>query len=157
MGCKPSTPEASTSKEIARSVAEKQKKEAQVKKLLLLGAGGSGKSTFFKQINEIHGKGLEKAMEQNIKFNSVLLNETAMEISTKPSDVVVDGKLAKQIELLWQTSEIQKLFEHYTEREGNGTIHPSTRWFFENLERISQKDYIPSVEDVIRVRFRTTG
>ena len=100
---------------------------------------------------------LEKAMEQNIKFNSDLLNETAMEISTKPSDVVVDGKLAKQIELLWQTSEIQKLFEHYTEREGNGTIHPSTRWFFENLERISKKEYIPSVEDVIRVRFRTTG
>jgi len=50
MGCFASsaTPETQTSKALGKSLANKRQAEAQVKKLLLLGAGGSGKSTFFK-------------------------------------------------------------------------------------------------------------
>merc|ERR1712083_1237857 len=41
--------------------AEKDKK---IKKLLLLGPGNSGKSTFFKQLLRIHGRGLSDLKKQ---------------------------------------------------------------------------------------------
>jgi len=182
MGCGCSSKkEDPTSKHISKAVAKNRQKESQVKRLLLLGAGGSGKSTFFKQLTQIHGKGLDerqrqkykdpvydnvisciqfvlqKAEDQGVAFETKELDALAVEVLRQPSDLEVEGEIAQQISELWKTPEVQKLFEHYTEREGDGTIHASTAWFFDSLERISKPGYIPSVEDVIRVRFRTTG
>jgi len=186
MGCFQSSgaPETESSKSIAKSIAQKRAAEAQVKKLLLLGAGGSGKSTFFKQLNEIHGKALSDEERKKYKepiydnvitciqfcldkmegqgkltkqFMSGNLLAAAKYLLTIPSDSSVNEKIASHINLLWADKSVVDTFVHYTEREGDGTIHPSTRWFFDSIERISSPDYIPTKDDVIRVRFRTTG
>merc|ERR1719481_1733882 len=50
-----------------------RKRDNRIKKLLLLGAGGSGKSTFFKQLQTIHGHGFID--KDRISFKSTFFKQ----------------------------------------------------------------------------------
>jgi len=84
--------EARRNRRILRDGAKAAKQEAAVQKLLLLGAGGSGKSTFFKQLRLIHGKGINRTEIENtyrdVVYSNVLngmqtLVEKSLEIRYK--------------------------------------------------------------------------
>ena len=51
--------------EVARQINADKDKAAKIQKLLFLGSGGSGKSTFFKQLRCIHGHGF-KAKDRRV-------------------------------------------------------------------------------------------
>ena len=57
--CNSRTEEDKHSSRLHEQLIKERKADDKVKKLLLLGAGGSGKSTFFKQLQDIHGKGFD--------------------------------------------------------------------------------------------------
>jgi guanine nucleotide-binding protein subunit alpha len=65
------------SKDLEKQIVADQRADQQVNKLLLLGAGESGKSTLFKQMITIYGKGfsLEDRKEYiHVVFSNILLS-----------------------------------------------------------------------------------
>ena len=57
-----------------------------------------------------------------------------------------------EIERLWNDPAIKRVWD-----EDLSSVGESASYFFGQLERISSPNYIPSVEDVLRVRVKTTG
>ena len=68
------------SKELDRQMAEQQKEEAQVTKLLVLGTGESGKSTIFKQMRILFGAPLTEEEKSQITPVVYINTITSMKI-----------------------------------------------------------------------------
>jgi GTPase SAR1 family protein len=178
-----------TPEEQARRRAEKDKSKAleqqmsadhnmdqQVNKLLLLGAGESGKSTLFKQMITIYGKGYpegERKTFTSIIYSNIIasmktlcqqseyygivstenqLSKQIVENELK-GDEEIDPKLGEHLLALWNDTGIQETYEQRSHYQ----LTDSTKYFLDRLEEIMQDDYIPSEQDVLRSRVRTTG
>ncbi|KAL8177862.1 UNVERIFIED_CONTAM: Guanine nucleotide-binding protein subunit alpha-15 [Gekko kuhli] len=166
-------------KEISRLLQEQKKREKRELKLLLLGTGESGKSTFIKQMRIIHGvgfseedrKGFAKVVYQNI-FSCIQAMIKAMEtlqISYAQSENVRNAQLLmgvdaykvamlethhlRILESLWKDTGIQACYQRRREYH----LLDSTCYFLSNLDRIGAAGYIPSAQDILRTRVPTTG
>ncbi|XP_022977040.1 guanine nucleotide-binding protein alpha-1 subunit [Cucurbita maxima] len=173
--------------EIERRIEQETEAEKHIQKLLLLGAGESGKSTIFKQIKLLFQTGFDetelksyipvihanvyqtikvlhdgsKELAQNDKeFSKYVLSNENKEIGEKLSDI--GGRLdyprltrehAKDIETLWKDAAIQETYSRGNELQ----VPDCTQYFMENLQRLSDANYIPTKEDVLYARVRTTG
>jgi GTPase SAR1 family protein len=186
MTCSCFSAEARRNRALARQANQSAKQEATVQKLLLLGAGGSGKSTFFKQLRLIHGKGINKTEIENtyrdVVYSNVLngmqtlveksleIQDTNPELKTQlePKNVehanyIVEfdedefqnqrEKLCKAISELWKDKGILACWEVRSRFH----IQDSAEHFFENIGRITDEKYVPSEDDILRARIRTTG
>ncbi|KAF2073131.1 hypothetical protein CYY_005547 [Polysphondylium violaceum] len=149
-------------------------------KLLLLGAGESGKSTIAKQMKIIHLKGFteeEKSSYKTIIYNNtvgsmrVLVNaaeELKIGISENNKEAasritndlggdhfngVLTSELAADIKALWADPGIQTAFSRSSEFQ----LNDSAAYYFDAIDRISKPDYVPSESDVLRSRTKTTG
>lgn len=173
--------------EIERRIAQETKAEQHIHKLLLLGAGESGKSTIFKQIKLLFQTGFDEAelrsytpvIFANVYQTIKILYDGAKELAQNESDtskyaVSLDNKeigeklseigsrtdfpfltkaTAKEIETLWNDPAIQETYSH-----GNLLQVPDcAQYFMDNLGRLSEVDYVPTKEDVLYARVRTTG
>ncbi|KAL2644211.1 hypothetical protein R1flu_011798 [Riccia fluitans] len=155
------------------------------KKLLLLGAGESGKSTIFKQIKVLFQEGFADGERINYKtviyvnvFQSmkILLDGLQLFASSDPEKYTlkssnktigeelneVGGRTelplltqdyAKKLEQLWKDPAVQAAFARGSELQ----LPTCTEYFLTNVHRLSQPDYVPSQEDVLFARVRTTG
>ncbi|TNN59654.1 Guanine nucleotide-binding protein G(q) subunit alpha [Liparis tanakae] len=148
-------------------------------KLLLLGTGESGKSTFIKQMRIIHGsgytdedkKGFTKLVYQNI-FTSMQAMIRATETLKIPykyeqnknnAQVVREVDVEKissfeqpytsAIKMLWADPGIQEAYDRRREYQ----LSDSTKYYLNDLERIATEKYMPTQQDVLRVRVPTTG
>ncbi|XP_048354813.1 guanine nucleotide-binding protein subunit alpha-15-like [Sphaerodactylus townsendi] len=166
-------------KEINRLLQEQRKRERWELKLLLLGTGESGKSTFIKQMRIIHGvgfseddrKGFAKVVFQNI-FSSIQAMIAAMEtlqISYAELENVRNAQLlmevdaykvtmlephhARMLESLWKDSGIRTCYQRRREYH----LLDSAFYFLSNLDRIASAGYVPSAQDILRTRVPTTG
>ncbi|KAH1174775.1 guanine nucleotide-binding protein subunit alpha-15 [Mauremys mutica] len=166
-------------KEINKILRDQKKRDRLELKLLLLGAGESGKSTFIKQLRIIHGagyseedrKGFAKLVYQNV-FASMQAMIGAMETLQIPyaqPENVENAKLvmgvnaskvvalnrpyANAIESLWRDAGIQTCYERRREYH----LLDSALYFLSSLERIAEDSYIPTAQDVLRSRMPTTG
>jgi len=144
-------------------------------KLLLLGAGASGKSTLYKQMITLYGKGISEkevagyrpiihsnvihAMQtlctQSVNYGGVSpsLQAKANELLELKEDTTLTPQIAHDIALLWDDNGIQKTFLS----RRNFQLIDSATYFFERLQAISAPDYIPDPQDVLRSRAQTSG
>jgi len=163
------------SREIERVMGNAHTQEQQINKLLLLGAGESGKSTLFKQMITIYGKGYPESERKT--FTPIIYNNiiTSMKIlahmvdtfSDKPvacvDDLaviqecdnadVVDREIADSINKLWKDPAVQKTFQCRAKFQ----FPDSAPYFFDRIDEIASDQYVPSKQDVLRSRVRTTG
>jgi len=163
-------------KRVDQLLKEQQAQEARVSKLLLLGAGASGKSTLFKQMINIYGNGFSEAERKtytNIIYNNVLIamktlclnsgrygevdpslaESKALLESDLKEDQPVDEVLGSHIKKLWADPAIQETFAHQSEFQ----LSDGCKFFFDQIDTISQVGYIPTEQDVLHARAPTTG
>ncbi|XP_022982370.1 guanine nucleotide-binding protein alpha-1 subunit [Cucurbita maxima] len=173
--------------EIERRIVQETEAEKHIQKLLLLGAGESGKSTIFKQIKLLFQTGFDEAelksyipvihanvyqtikvlhdgskeLAQNDKeFSKYVLSSENKDIGEKLSDIGsrldyprLTREHAHDIETLWNDAAIQETYARGNELQVPDCAH----YFMENLQRLSDVNYIPTKEDVLYARVRTTG
>jgi len=177
-------PEAKTPQEIQEKAVSKQQDERlkenkvedqQVNKLLLLGAGESGKSTLFKQLNSIYGRGLSDVERKNyaavVHSNTVYCMQQLINASTTAvgapvecqdsfsfvkrmgPDTPLDPVNVEHFKNLWRDPGIQHTFTNRSKFQ----INDSAKYFFDRLDQISARDFVPNDMDVLRSRVRTLG
>ncbi|TIB34974.1 hypothetical protein E3P85_00683 [Wallemia ichthyophaga] len=169
------------SMEIDKQLEDDAKKMRRDCKILLLGSGESGKSTIVKQMKIIHQNGYSK--EELIGFRLVVfknvvdsaqsvvlaLRKLGMEprwnINQHYADYILDYSLdlepgmslskdlIKAIDSLWNDPIIPDILD----RSSEWYLMDSAPYFFENVDRIGNQDYIPNENDVLRARIKTTG
>ncbi|XP_027712563.1 guanine nucleotide-binding protein G(t) subunit alpha-2 [Vombatus ursinus] len=171
---------AKRSKELEKKLQEDADKEAKTVKLLLLGAGESGKSTIVKQMKIIHQDGYtpEECLEfKTIIYGNVLQSILAiiramstLSIDYAESSHVGDGQqlnnmadsmeegtmspeLVAIIKRLWKDGGVQACFERASEYQ----LNDSASYYLNQLDRITAPDYLPNEQDVLRSRVKTTG
>ncbi|CAO3670921.1 hypothetical protein G6F70_005436 [Rhizopus microsporus] len=149
-------------------------------KLLLLGAGESGKSTILKQMKLIHDGGFpleEREAHKEIIFNNALQSilvileamcnlgielgdpknkihfDNIMRYETQVDNFTMPPDLVEGIKVLWQDSGVQETFRRSNEYQ----LNDSASYYFEHIERIGSPDYVPTDQDVLRSRVKTIG
>ncbi|XP_034105879.1 G protein alpha q subunit-like [Drosophila albomicans] len=166
-------------KEIEKIIKADRKKMDYVIKLLLLGTGESGKTTFLKQMRIINGdkfsdeeklsytknvyrnifmamQSMIKAMEElEIPYSDVENIDRAELISLIDCGTIETLKdpFLSAIKYLWKDFGIQKCYS----RRKEYYLIDSAEYFLCEIERIEKTDYIPSEQDILRVRSATTG
>ncbi|XP_028907053.1 guanine nucleotide-binding protein subunit alpha-15 [Ornithorhynchus anatinus] len=166
-------------REINKILMEQKKRDRGELKLLLLGTGESGKSTFIKQMRIIHGAGyseedrrgfaplvyrnifasmqtLIEAMDHlQIAYHRQENKRHALLVMSMDAYKVVtfDKPYANAIKRLWKDAGIRACYERRREFH----LLDSAVYYLSNLERITEDDYIPTAQDVLRSRMPTTG
>ncbi|XP_025857299.1 guanine nucleotide-binding protein subunit alpha-14 [Vulpes vulpes] len=167
------------SAEIERQLRRDKKDARREFKLLLLGTGESGKSTFIKQMRIIHGsgysdedrKGFTKLVYQNIftamqamiramdtlriqyvceqnKENAQLIREVEVD-----KVVALSGEQVEAIKQLWRDPGMQECYDRRREYQ----LSDSAKYYLTDIDRIAMPSFVPTQQDVLRVRVPTTG
>jgi len=158
------------------------KEEKKVIKVLLLGTGESGKSTFLKQMQILYQVDAFKSESDKIMYRNIIRRNVLESIQvlivgalsfeipftkTKSEEAAqtllkVDhlntnfwnDSIFENIKLLWQEEEaIQRVYEMRSKLQ----LLDSAQYLLDNIDRIGNQEYSPTKEDVIRSRLRTTG
>ncbi|KAL6743659.1 hypothetical protein Aduo_016676 [Ancylostoma duodenale] len=168
------------SKKIDRELERKNNGNME-QKLLLLGPGESGKSTCLKQLKIMHANGYSEQEIQEKKFvvymnivQSMAALLDAMEVLGIPFDnnsMEIHGKLVRKVHAsgcefidwgpelrsavreLWADGGIRKAYS----MKNSFHISESAEYFFNELDRISKKNYKPSLLDILHTRVPTSG
>lgn len=148
-------------------------------KLLLLGAGESGKSTIAKQMKIIHLKGFnneERMPYKEIIHSNVIMSMRSLVIACQKVgevpiaeenaakaaiftsntilfDQEITPTIADAVKSLWNDEGIKHIFKRSSEFQ----LNDSAGYFFDGIDRISQPNFVPTEQDVLRSRARTTG
>nr|ACB05684.1 G alpha i subunit [Euprymna scolopes]ACB05685.1 G alpha i subunit [Euprymna scolopes] len=183
MGCAVSSDEkaaADRSKAIDKSLRIEGERSAREVKLLLLGAGESGKSTIVKQMKIIHEKGYSQ--EECLQYRPVVYSnimqsmiaiiramgqlkitfgcpesendaKTLFDISMNTDESDMTPDMAALYKRLWADSGVVSCVARSREYQ----LNDSAQYYLNSLDRISMPNYIPSEQDVLRTRVKTTG
>ncbi|KFP87544.1 Guanine nucleotide-binding protein G(t) subunit alpha-1, partial [Acanthisitta chloris] len=168
------------SRELEKKLKEDAEKDARTVKLLLLGAGESGKSTIVKQMKIIHQDGY--SLEECLEFITIIYSNTLQSMSAIVRamttlniqygdtsheddarkllhllDTIEEGTMPKEVSeiigRLWKDSGIQACFDRASEYQ----LNDSAGYYLSDLERLVTPGYIPTEQDVLRSRVKTTG
>ncbi|GIX77585.1 guanine nucleotide-binding protein G(i) subunit alpha [Caerostris extrusa] len=144
------------------------------------GAGESGKSTIAKQMKIIHEDGYSK--EECLQYRPVVHSNTIQSlmaiikgmgqlkidfadparkedsrqlftIAGASQDGELNPEMAAIMKRLWHDRGLQVCFS----RSREYLLNDSAAYYLNALDRISQPNYIPSQQDVLRTRVKTTG
>jgi len=149
-------------------------KHKSIFKLLLLGTGDSGKSTFAKQMQLIHTEGftVEKIRStipflrmntlDTMKILVSACNNWGLEFSENelvevekitPAEALTP-EIAAGITMLWKSKAVQSALQqrHRMQLPSGASV---TEYYMENAERFADPDFVPTIPDVLRVKLRT--
>ncbi|XP_037946595.1 G protein alpha q subunit isoform X2 [Teleopsis dalmanni] len=165
--------------EIERQLRRDKRDARRELKLLLLGTGESGKSTFIKQMRIIHGSGYSDedkrgyiklvfqnifmAMQSMIKAMDMLKISYGKAEHSELADLVMsidyetvttfEDPFLSAIKNLWADTGIQECYDRRREYQ----LTDSAKYYLMDLDRVAQPDYLPTEQDILRVRVPTTG
>ncbi|XP_071443642.1 G protein alpha q subunit isoform X1 [Hetaerina americana] len=165
--------------EIERQLRRDKRDARRELKLLLLGTGESGKSTFIKQMRIIHGagysdddkRGFIKLVYQNIfmAMQSMIRAMDLLKIQYADSSNVDKAELIRGVDFetvtsfespyveaikdLWEDAGIQECYDRRREYQ----LTDSAKYYLSDLERIKADDFLPTEQDILRARAPTTG
>ncbi|KAH9055392.1 G-protein alpha subunit [Lactarius vividus] len=167
---------------IDRQIEEDSKKYKRECKILLLGSGESGKSTIVKQMKIIHQNGytpeellafrplIWKNLHESAhgvvkaltKFNLEPINPAnkancerilAYQLATEDPHFFFSPDVAQAVQDLWADEIIPALMKH----SSKFYLMDSATYFFAEANRIAASNYLPSMDDVLRARAKTTA
>ncbi|KAI6121804.1 G protein alpha-subunit [Pisolithus sp. B1] len=148
-------------------------------KMLLLGAGESGKSTVLKQMKLIHHGGYndsERDSYKEIIFSNTIQSMRAileampqLDISLSPQNdarravilalpIQIEGDLlprdvADAIRGLWKDPGVKEAVRRSREFQ----LNDSAVYYFNAIDRMAAPGYLPTDQDILRSRVKTTG
>jgi GTPase SAR1 family protein len=180
---------------IEAEIRREKRRMRQTQKIVLLGVGESGKSTFLKQMQIIHGTGFNE--QSKLEYRTIIYENVLIALSG-----LINGK--NELKIAWSREEITEIFKKFRliykqliddreleEIRTNKKIHIEPRqflqcvnyvkilwndssiqktynkrrefrfyveniiYYIENLDRISQPEYLPSPADILRCRRAT--
>ncbi|GAA5826440.1 hypothetical protein JCM11251_002369 [Rhodosporidiobolus azoricus] len=187
MGCGASTPvdhEAEArNAAIDKALAADREKLRKEIKLLFLGAGESGKSTILKQFQLAYGAPFttpQREEHPDVIYDNALrsmqvvidafnllqielpdvLNEDIeflLSLGEEPDlaapEGELDGKVASAISRLWAFEGAKEAVDMSHEYQ----LNDSAPYYFDNIARLAQPGYLPSDQDILRSRVKSTG
>ena len=144
-------------------------------RILLLGAGESGKTTFTQQLSLTHNlnqlspeerkRNTLQALHENIVqcVSATAANAIRMGLELKQEDrerletikmsMKIDKVLADDVAQLWSTPAMQESFS----QRSRFWVLDTAEWLVANISRFAEDDYKPTKQDLILSRRRTTG
>lgn len=173
--------------ELDKELREAKRDDGTVHKLLLLGAGESGKSTLFKQMISIYGKGFNEqdkksylpimyrntisAVKQLIKYSDELSSkedkfasckiteEKALGSSKLLAEYKYDdrGKYAPEIIAAIKVVWADTGIQATYAARAHFQLVDGTKHFLDTIDEWTKPGYLPNNEDILRCRVRTTG
>ncbi|XP_071960389.1 guanine nucleotide-binding protein subunit alpha-12-like [Antedon mediterranea] len=169
------------SKNIDRVLAKEKQYLRREVKILLLGAGESGKSTFLKQMKIIHGvnfrdeevreyrtiiytnivKGMKVLVDARDKLNipwqypeNKHPAAVVMSYENKLAlDPAVFQTFAPACKQLWSDNGIRDAFARRREFQ----LTDAVKYFLDEVDRVGKKDYLPTTQDILHARKATKG
>eukprot|EP01083_Nonionella_stella_P230291 814219_1 len=169
-----------TSKAVDKQLDVEKTIEERTSKILFLGSGGGGKSTIFKQLGQIYNGSYEVAFDHNLQIkiythiteqmqaalklwdtsnennNNNKLNESIEIVENHKDLTTFPETLSNAIEFIWQNdSTLRKSINSMKFK--HKILEETTVYFFNELQRIKQPNYIPNDLDYLYLRHRTTG
>lgn len=180
MGCLHSKETNTSNSQVEGYLKEESLKSLTNFKILLLGAGESGKSTVVKQLKVIHKVALDEQEINNYKVtlhnNTLTSMQTFLEAAknfgytfSNEEEKNLANKLdqfCSGTELKMMTPEIGNIVVKLSnsecikktfKRRNEFWNLDASDYYFENAIRFSKSDFVPSEEDCIMARVRTTG
>ncbi|CAH8473231.1 unnamed protein product [Schistosoma rodhaini] len=167
------------SREIERQLHKDKNAGRKEVKLLLLGTGESGKSTFVKQMRIIHGAGYtdkEKEAFKTLVYQNIFLamqimcdalrtlsieleypmNQENIELILKidlEDSIALTPERLNAMHQLWADQGMKMCYERRREFQ----LSDSSKYYLNNFDRIADPNYLISLQDILRVRVPTTG
>ncbi|KAJ3431769.1 guanine nucleotide-binding protein g(o) subunit alpha [Anaeramoeba flamelloides] len=147
-------------------------------KLLVLGTGDSGKSTFIKQtqllfrdgFSEDEKRTFKKAIRINLIRHTKLLIKACrtleIELSSQNEEIAdlflevkpdsngnLSKKIVNDIKILWDDTAFKESFEKRSQFQ----IPDTAYHYFDNIDEVAKEDYTPSNVDILNCRIATSG
>jgi len=164
---------------INRQLESERKKLDNEVKLLLLGAGESGKTTFAKQMRMIYLEGFSN--EERLAYKSIIYENLissmralidaavikfSLELQPKSKEAAdkllateeyfsetLTSEMAEYLKTLWKDPAIQSAFTRSSEFQ----LIDGVMYFFDGIDRLKESNYCPNEVDIINCRSKTTG
>ncbi|CAG2107898.1 unnamed protein product, partial [Medioppia subpectinata] len=166
-------------KKIQTEIKKDKRNSRRQLKLLLLGTGESGKSTFIKQMRIIHEKDFsddEKRAYIRVIHHNILSAMQSIVNAMKLLDIhykssvcqlysqlilsvdfelmfVLDKHIVDAIKELWTDFGVQQCFSRRNEYQ----LTDSAKYYISDIDRITGSEYLPTQQDILRARAPTNG